>query len=373
MSLFSYLLKRLIPSRATRLDGNARGLLLQDVAVRSSVLEICPVEALASFSVPAFYGAEDPFIGWESSEVTVSRFTLRDVVLDQRLMTLLHQGQPVSETVYVQDPAAVKALTIRPQDLIDVSHSGATTASCVDHWASNYYHWVAHTIPTLSVLSGEDLRLILPEHMHSWQFETLDLLGISREGHLRLQAGKQYAFDTLEYVTFLNGSVDFAVSGISRQAYARLCLTAGAPLLPSGRRLYIERANAANRHVPNEPDLASALEGRGFERIRPEELTLSEQIRLFADAGIVVGMLGAGLANIAWCHPATTVCELVPSHHINPCFAAMAMQGALRYHAFRFDTGAANENHTDQATLPLPVHEILNRIDALLLALPPAI
>lgn len=306
--------------------------------------------------------------------VTISRFTLRDVVLDQPLMTLLHAGQPVPDTAYVQDPEAVRALQVRPADVIRCAPFKGITASCVDHWASNFYHWVAHTIPTLHALSqlNEPVRLVLPEHMHPWQFETLELFGLASDAHIRLQQGRQYAFRALNYITFVNGSVDFAVSELSRAAYARLREATGAATKSAGRRLYIERGGSANRHVPNEAELADALEELGFERVRPETLSLTEQIHLFSEAGMVMGMLGAGMANIAWCQPGTLIYELVPSHHINPCFAAMATQGDLQYWADVFQTGAAQENHTDNAAIPLPVQNILDRVRDLIALLPSA-
>ncbi|MFT8346356.1 glycosyltransferase family 61 protein [Gluconobacter oxydans] len=348
---------------------------LAEIARSTIVLETCPVRAVSAPCTSALSHPErNPFRDWESMPVTVSQYALRDVVLDQPLMTLLHAGYPVTETAYVQDPEAVRNLKLRPADTIRCASFKGLTASCVDHWASNFYHWVAHTIPTLHVLSqaGRPVRLVLPEHMHPWQLETLELFGLSGDAHIRLQQGRQYAFKALDYITFVNGSADFAVSDLSRAAYARLRQAAGATTPSAGRRLYIERGSSANRHVPNEAELAAELEKLGFERVHPETLSLSEQIRLFSDAGMVMGMLGAGMANIAWCQPGTLVYELVPSHHINPCFAAMATQGGLKYWADVFETGAVQENHTDDAAIPLPVADILDRVRELVPLLPDA-
>ncbi|GBR72047.1 glycosyltransferase family 61 protein [Gluconobacter kanchanaburiensis] len=353
------------------LSSPANPMRLTDIARDEIVLETC--HALPAPNVPELPHPErNPFVNWSSMPVMISRYALRDIVLDQPLMTLLHAGRVIPETAYVQDPEAVRALKLRPEDLIRCAPFKGITAACVDHWASNYYHWIAHTVPTLHALSLQKLpvRLVLPEHMHPWQFETLELFGLTSEAHLRLQQGRQYAFRALDYVTFVNGSADFAVSGLSRAAYAHLRAAVGTEAGKPHRRLYIERGHSANRHVPNEEALAEALEALGFERIRPETLPLKDQIRLFGEAEMVMGMLGAGLANIAWCRPGTFVYELVPSHHVNPCFTAMAAQGDLRYWADLFETGATRENHTDNAAIPLPVTEILNRVRDLLARLP---
>ncbi|MEN3167897.1 glycosyltransferase family 61 protein [Gluconobacter sp. OJB] len=346
---------------------------LAEIARSVTMLETCPVKRVSAPGLSDLPHPErNPFRGWESMPVTVQHYALRNIVLDQPLMTLLYAGRPIPETAYVQSPDAVRALTLRPADMINCTPFKGLTASCVDHWASNYYHWVAHTIPTLHVLSLQDkaVRLVLPEHMHPWQFETLELFGLTSEAHIRLKQGHQYAFQTLDYITFVNGSADFAISDLSCAAYARLREAVGATAKPVGRRIYIERGASANRHVPNESELADSLEKLGFERVCPETLSLTEQIRLFSEAGMVMGMLGAGMANIAWCQPGTLVYELVPSHHINPCFAAMATQDGLRYWADVFQTGAAQENHTDNASIPLPLADILDRVRDLIARLP---
>jgi capsular polysaccharide biosynthesis protein len=64
-----------------------------------------------------------------------------------------------------------------------------------------------------------------------------------------------------------------------------------------------------------------------------EDLPLLTQIRWFAEARAVVGLHGAGLANLAFCRPRTRVVELVPTAWRNPCFANMARQVRADYKA----------------------------------------
>lgn len=112
--------------------------------------------------------------------------------------------------------------------------------------------------------------------------------------------------------------------------------------------------------------MAKALTTLGFARVRPERLPVAQQIDLFAQADMVVGFLGAGLANVAWCQPGTLVYELVPSHHLNPCFLAMCIQGSLPYWADKVETGVAHEDHYTPANLPLPVDQIVGHAHTLL-------
>ncbi len=87
----------------------------------------------------------------------------------------------------------------------------------------------------------------------------------------------------------------------------------GAPQSPgAGRRVYISRNAARFRRVLNEDDVLPAIRALGFTVVRLEDLTLSDQIRTFRDADIIVSPHGAGLTNILFCRPGTTLVEIFP-------------------------------------------------------------
>ncbi|HET9018269.1 MAG TPA: glycosyltransferase 61 family protein, partial [Acetobacteraceae bacterium] len=69
----------------------------------------------------------------------------------------------------------------------------------------------------------------------------------------------------------------------------------------------------------------------------------TEQIRLFRNAGVVVGPHGGGLTSIAFCDPGTIVYELVPAQAPNPSFCNLAHSAGLHYWADRFGETAAGE------------------------------
>ena len=51
----------------------------------------------------------------------------------------------------------------------------------------------------------------------------------------------------------------------------------------------------------NEDECASVLTRHGFRFVHPETLSFDEETKLFASAEIVVGLHGAGLANLLFC------------------------------------------------------------------------
>ena len=64
------------------------------------------------------------------------------------------------------------------------------------------------------------------------------------------------------------------------------------------RKIYIGRKMGGWRFVENQGEVEEFLSARGFENVQAENLSFADQIRLFASARLIVGMHGAGLANI---------------------------------------------------------------------------
>jgi capsular polysaccharide biosynthesis protein len=254
-----------------------------------------------------------------------------------------------------------------------VADLGHAVATCCDHWDANYYHWVAHTLPAVHAIlqrhAGGDVGLLVPR-LAPWQRQSLDLIGAAGLPTITTVPGTQYLLPMAEYYDFVAGRADYALSPLSTAAYARM----GAGLVPpdpAHRLIYIDRGGSANRRLTNEAALLERLRRRGFHAVRPETLGVDQQIALFQGAGMVVGQLGAGLANIAFCQPGTVVYELVPEHHQNPCFLAMAMQGGLQYWGDVFPTGVTGGDHTTAWVSDIDVDHVMRRLEELAPLIPP--
>ncbi len=82
------------------------------------------------------------------------------------------------------------------------------------------------------------------------------------------------------------------------------------------KRIYVSRLGSLKRELVNEVELEAALSARGFAIVRPETLSVREQIALFHHAETVVAPAGAALANVLFCKPGTKVVEIQPSNFI---------------------------------------------------------
>lgn len=76
------------------------------------------------------------------------------------------------------------------------------------------------------------------------------------------------------------------------------------------RRLYVSRLGATRRTLLNEADLEAAMAARGYAIVRPDSLSVRDQIALFHGAEIIVAQSGAALANVLFCRTGARIVEI---------------------------------------------------------------
>lgn len=88
------------------------------------------------------------------------------------------------------------------------------------------------------------------------------------------------------------------------------------PSEPTGERggelVYLSRNDSSMRRILNEDDLVPHLTAMGFRTISASTLSTTEQIEAFRRARVVLSAHGAGLTNILFCRPETTIVEIFP-------------------------------------------------------------
>lgn len=78
------------------------------------------------------------------------------------------------------------------------------------------------------------------------------------------------------------------------------------------KRIFISRNDATSRKIVNQSEIDVVLEEFEFTSISLSNLTLAEQIQIFANAEAVVGVHGAGLTNIVFGSRSLRVLEIIP-------------------------------------------------------------
>lgn len=81
------------------------------------------------------------------------------------------------------------------------------------------------------------------------------------------------------------------------------------------RKIFISRKNYSTTRLRNEAAIIPLFEAAGFEIVYPETLSYVEQIHLFSSVKCVVGVTGAAMTNIVYCHPGTVAGCIIPQEY----------------------------------------------------------
>jgi capsular polysaccharide biosynthesis protein len=87
------------------------------------------------------------------------------------------------------------------------------------------------------------------------------------------------------------------------------------PAIPSGTptKLFVACDDAATQRITNYPEVESFLVESGFTPISVGALDLATQVRIFANAGEVIGIAGAAMTNLLFCAAGTRITVLAPA------------------------------------------------------------
>jgi hypothetical protein len=197
----------------------------------------------------------------------------------------------------------------------------------------NYYHWLVEYCGQLEGLAhyeretGRRPKILIRKGGPAFHRASLELLGIAPDRIIEWDPAQGPIAAERVIVASLPGNRVACSPSNLRWLRDRFLqsVEANLPDRP-GRRLYIRRKTGAWRSIVNDDQVASLLEAHGFETVRAEGLSFAEQVRLFADAELIVGMHGAGLANLLFA-PRAAVIELTGAYGGGEYFSMAAALG----------------------------------------------
>jgi len=192
---------------------------------------------------------------------------------------------------------------------------------------SNYWHWLFDVLPRFAlcekILNLDKLDFFLiPSNDRNFQKESLDLLNISKKKCLSSKFFRHINASELfvtnhPYVLTKDASHDIQNIPIwisewlkSKYINDKLMNNSHFP-----KKIYIDRSDSLSntrglRQITNEHEIKNYLENNGFKSITLGKFHFHEQVKIFNNAEIIVGLHGAGFANLCFCKPNTKVVEL---------------------------------------------------------------
>ena len=206
--------------------------------------------------------------------------------------------------------------------------------------ATTFFHWVMDGLTKVALFmelfpESKEFQVICPISRLSWQLESLEALGLSREQLLFVDQNP-FFMERLwiaDYVRenpqfYPNDIVDILSKKIFKNVIANSTSIETPPLI------YIKRKLASGRAIVNEQELIQSLKKFGFVDYYLEDMNFYKQVQLFYNAKVVIAPHGAGLTNLIFSKSNTKILELF-GDYLNPVFYKMSSAKGMDYFLFK--------------------------------------
>ncbi len=218
--------------------------------------------------------------------------------------------------------------------------------------AYNFWHWMADCLPQLLTLErymdGRPLTLLAGDDLGGFQRETLALMLPPTMTVEFVPAKRWIRTDRFILPSYLSGRCNgYLPENYYAQIRRRITRGLGLPeTAPPELRIYLSRAGAKRRRVTNETAILKSLERYGFIEVRPETMSIRDQVSLFQRASVIVGPHGAAFGGMVFSTDAKLL-VLYPEQHPGEYFHTMARRIGLEHHALIHDCHGDEDSVAD--------------------------
>jgi capsular polysaccharide biosynthesis protein len=190
----------------------------------------------------------------------------------------------------------------------------------------NYFHWMTESLPRFVALRRYlelglgPLDRILITQPEPKDFVLDSIRTFFPELLPKVELAPTARADLERVLFFLDwrgvGTVHTRIKDTTASFFERIASEVAALPGGAGRALLISRADVDNRRMVNEPALLEAFAPLKLEPVTFTGLPVAAQMRLMAEARLVVGVHGAGLTNAMFCRPGTALLEITSTQYI---------------------------------------------------------
>lgn len=261
------------------------------------------------------------------------------LVLNWSDLTLASYRNDEGEIVRLNAKDIVKVKLLNRKERLPASETFLVAHSLYSH---TYYHWMVEVLPRLYLLRSdiETGTLLLPDnHSSTFHRESLALFGVNRI--LFMKQKTAYVAPRLKIATQIGSHANYHGSILEdTTAFLKKRLT-----LPweSGNRIYVSRGLAHRRKVLNEGEVIQCLRRFGFMVLHLEHYPVAEQIKMMHGCSILIGIHGAGLANMIFMKRGGAILEFRKDDR-NVNYAFFALAATFGHHYFYQFCRSPDEN-----------------------------
>ena len=210
---------------------------------------------------------------------------------------------------------------------------------------NNYWHWIFDVLPKIEILQKINYKnkpdyYLLPSLKKNYQIETLLSLKIPKKKLLDGEKFKHIKCDnllTVDHPYVFNNNPSKSIINIPiwiikwlKKKYVKNKSSKSNHL----KKIYIDREGDSileNRRIINNNEVKNLLKHNGFRIVSLSNHSFKEQVKMFNNAKLIVGLHGAGFANLVFSNPRTKVIELSSKYSGN-IFHYLAKRCQLDYH-----------------------------------------
>lgn len=214
----------------------------------------------------------------------------------------------------------------------------------------DYYYTLSNTKfqkELLKIFKIPDEKIITADY--KTHIEADNLLATSLPGDNTMSETRYKPFKDFETCQFIRNTI--------------LQISEATQIRTDSKLVYIQRRGS--RSLDNEPELLEALQTFGkWNIVSLEDHTILEQANIFYNADVIVAMHGAGLANIIYCKPNTSVVEIINPAYASPLYYQIANLFQLKYFPFIGNTkeGLISKKNNIKGNVHVDVQPIVSQI-----------
>lgn len=191
---------------------------------------------------------------------------------------------------------------------------------------SNYYHWLFDLLPKIEILFKNDhlkkIDFFYVPTINSFILKTLKCYGIKEKQLINSSIQKHIEADevfTFEHLYFKKGNFHNSFGIIPKWIifFLQKKFIKLKKKISFKKYFFIDRDDSKFEHykISNQIELKKLLKKNGFDYIQLSKVDWYKQIYIFNNAKTIIGLHGAGLANLVFCKKNTKIFEILIKNH----------------------------------------------------------
>ena len=236
----------------------------------------------------------------------------------------------------------------------------------------NYFHWLYDVLPRIGILEKQNLLnqinfFLLPNTKEKFQKETLSLLNFSDEKILDSSTYRHISCEKL-FITNHPYCLTNDAHEDAQNIPTWICQWLKSKFLKNKKeknypkKIYIDRGdNIFGRHIINKNQIEDILKKKQYYFIKLENLSFREQVEIFNNASNIIGLHGAGFANLSFCRPETRILE-IKTTLAGSVINNLAKKNNLNYESIECESKDNNVG-VQQGSIEVPIEELLRKLD----------